>query len=246
VHGQAITFDFHNTLAHCDPWFDLEVHHLPSSFLRWLAENGGPVRSDEILADADAAYRRLRQAIVDHGNELPAEACVAYVLDDLGIAVDDATIERGAATLMRATLAAAEPTAGAIDTVRTLAAAGVPLGIVSSAVYHPFLDWTLERFGIRDVFRDVTTSASAGFYKSRPELYLHAVARLDAVPQRTVHVGDSWRFDVDGARRAGLRTVWLRRAGVELPAGGAEPDLAVSSLAGAAPRILTLLAEASA
>ncbi|HET7093116.1 MAG TPA: HAD family hydrolase [Thermomicrobiales bacterium] len=244
--GQAITFDFHNTLAHCDPWFDLEVHHLPSAFLRWLADNGGPARSAETMADADAAYRRLRQAIVDHGNELPAEACVAYVLDDLGIAVDDATVEQGVATLMRATLADAEPTAGAVETVRVLADTGVPLGIVSSAVYHPFLHWTLERFGIRDAFRDVVTSASAGFYKSRPELYLHALARLDALPQRSVHVGDSWRFDVDGARRAGLRTVWLRRAGVDLPAGGAPPDLAVSTLTGAAPRILSLLAEAGA
>jgi HAD superfamily hydrolase (TIGR01549 family) len=246
VNGQAITFDFHNTLAHCDPWFDLEVHHLPSAFLRWLAQNGGPERSEETLADADTAYRRLRQAIVEHGNELPAEACVAYVLDDLGIAVDDATVERGVATLMRDTLAAAEPTQGAIETVRELAESGVPLGIVSSAVYHPFLDWTLERFGIRGAFRDVTTSASAGFYKSRPELYLHAVARLDAVPERTVHVGDSWRFDVDGARRAGLRTVWLRRVGVDVPAGGAAPDLTVPTLAGAAPRILTLLAGAGA
>ncbi|HEU5432339.1 MAG TPA: HAD family hydrolase [Thermomicrobiales bacterium] len=246
MNGQAITFDFHNTLAHCDPWFDLEVHHLPSAFLRWLADHGGPVRSDETLADADAAYRRLRHAIVEHGNELPAEACVAYVLDDLGIAVDDATVERGVATLMRATLAEAEPTHGAIETVRALAETGVPLGIVSSAVYHPFLDWTLERFGIRDAFRDVTTSASAGFYKSRPELYLHAVARLDAVPERTVHVGDSWRFDVDGARRAGLRTVWLRRADASLPAGGAAPDLTVRTLVGAAPRILTLLAGAGA
>jgi len=246
MNGQAITFDFHNTLAHCDPWFDLEVHHLPSAFLRWWASEGGRAQPDDVLQDADAAYRRLRQAIVEHGVEQPAEACVAYVLDDLGIAVDDATVERGVASLMRSTLGAAEPTSGAIETVRALAATGIPLGIVSSAVYHPFLDWTLERFGIRDAFRDVVTSASAGYYKSRPELYWHAVSRLDAVPEQTVHVGDSWRFDVDGARRAGLRTVWVRRDDAALPAGGAPPDLALASLVGAAPRILSLLGGAGA
>jgi len=30
----AITFDFHNTLIRCDPWFDLEVAGLPGEGLR--------------------------------------------------------------------------------------------------------------------------------------------------------------------------------------------------------------------
>ena len=41
MNGQAITFDFHNTLASCPEWFELEVRHLPSSFLRWWSERDG-------------------------------------------------------------------------------------------------------------------------------------------------------------------------------------------------------------
>ena len=237
----AVTFDFHDTLAVCDAWFELEVGHLASSFLRWQAEGHGDAVDEGLLAEADAAYRRLRKEIIEHGDELPAETCVARVLEELALPVDPAAIAQGVAALMRAALQDVRPMPGAIETVRTLAAEGVPLGVISSAVYHPFLEWTLERFALRDAFKDVTTSASAGFYKSRPELFWHAVSALGATAEGSVHVGDSYRFDVGGARRAGMKTVWLRLDPDVSPDGGPPPDLTVASLEGAAPRILDLL-----
>ena len=244
MNGSAVTFDFHNTLAHCDPWFDLEVRHLPSAFLGWWSAQGGPTLAEPELAEADAAYRRLRAAIIAHGNEQAAEACVAYVLDELGVAADDAIVAAGVRELMHRTLDVARPTPGSVETVTALRREGVPLGIVSSAVYHPFLEWTLDRFGILDAFTDITTSASAGFYKSRPEIYWHALSRLDAVPARAVHIGDSYQWDVDGARRAGLRTVWVRPEDAAQPEGTA-PDLGLPTLVGAAPGILALLSRGS-
>jgi len=51
MNGQAITFDFHNTLAACPEWFELEVRTLPSSFLNWWADQpgfaGAPGDNDE-------------------------------------------------------------------------------------------------------------------------------------------------------------------------------------------------------
>ena len=43
--GRAITFDFHNTLIHCDPWFELEVRTLPGAFLRWFWQERGAPRT---------------------------------------------------------------------------------------------------------------------------------------------------------------------------------------------------------
>ncbi len=243
--GGAVTFDFHNTLARCDPWFELEVRRLVSAFLTWQAAERGVGAEPSLLADADASYRRLRDEIIEHGNELSAEACVARVLSGLRIPVDPEVIRRGVEALMRDTLAEASSLPGAVATVRALNAAGVPLGIVSSAVYHPFLVWTLERFGLGEAFADVTTSASAGFYKSRPEIFWHAAAALGVAPERVVHVGDSYRYDVEGARRAGMRTAWLHDH-ASAPPAGPPPDLTLDDLAGAAPRILDLLVGSTA
>lgn len=237
----AVTFDFHNTLATCDEWFDLEVRHLASAFMRWQGAAEGTDVDPTLLVEADAAYRRLRESIMRDGRELTAEMCVARILSELDRPVDEATIAQGVETLMRGTFAGVAPVPGAIDTVRELAASGVPLGIVSNAVYHPFLEWTLDQFGLRDAFAEVTTSASGGFYKSRPELFWHTIAGLGATPERSVHVGDSFRFDVGGAKRAGMKTVWLSGGAEEPPAGSPPPDLTLSSLSGASPAIIDLL-----
>lgn len=240
--GQAVTFDFHDTLVHCEPWFDLEVRTLASSWMRWRGTATGAAPSPRRLDEADAAYRRLRQAIVEHGREETAERCVAIVLDEIGEPLYPDAIVAGVEHLMRESFAHARPVEGAAETVRAIADAGVTVGVVSSAVYHPFLEWTLSAFGIRPALADVTTSASAGYYKSRPEIYWHALERIGATPASAVHVGDSWCWDVGGARKAGLGTVWLRKAGAE-PDGGKAPDLTLDSLAGAAPAILSVLAD---
>ena len=236
----AITFDFHNTLVHCDAWFDLEVRHLASAFLEWRATRTGTRVASERRQQADDAYRRLRQRVINTGQELSAVACVGAVLGELGEPVDETEIAAGVECLMRPPLASVRLVDGASDTVRAIAAAGVTLGVVSSAVYHPFLEWSLERLGLRDPFASIVTSASAGFYKSRPDVFWHAAEALGAPPRRVVHVGDSYRYDVEGSRGAGLTPVWLRPdAGLE---AGADPSvLTLATLDGSAPAILRLL-----
>ena len=241
MNGRAITFDFHNTLAACPEWFDLEVRTLPSGFLRWWERHSsGPIAA-ETLVEADSHYRDLRRDIMDHGNELTAEACLAHVFTQIGLSIPGSDIQSGVASLMRDALDGASPIPGAIETVRELRRRGTPIGIVSSAVYHPFLEWTLDAFGLLDAFEVVITSASAGFYKSRPEIFLSAADALRAAPERMVHIGDSLRFDVGGAGRVGMGTVWLRRDGDRSSGNGFEPDLTLDTLIASAPKIHQIL-----
>lgn len=241
MNGRAITFDFHNTLAACPEWFELEVRTLPSAFLRWWFNRQSAPLAPEISSEADNRYRDLRRDIMEHGNELTAEACLKHVFGQMRLAVPASDIYAGVAVLMREALAGASPVPGAVETVRELRRTGVPVGVVSSAVYHPFLEWTLDAFGVLDAFETVVTSASAGFYKSRPEIFLHAADALCGNPVRMVHVGDSLRFDVGGASRVGMGTVWLRREGGRHAEDGFIPDLTLDTLVSAAPRIMHIL-----
>ena len=179
---------------------------------------------------------------MEHGNELPAEDCLAAVFGPMGFHVPSDDLATGVESLMRERLALASPIAGAVETVRSLSDADIPIGIISSAVYHPFLEWTLAAFGVLDKFKSIVTSASAGFYKSRPELYLHAAAQLGVNPAHMVHIGDSLRYDVGGARRAGYATVWLRHDGIAGLDQSIVPDLTLQTLVESAPEIVGLLA----
>lgn len=243
---RAVTFDFHNTLAACPEWFDLEVRRLPSSFLAWWSVVAGQSFSDEAREEADARYRQLRREIIEHGNELTAEACLAAVFGEMNITVPSDDLAAGVEYLMRLTLSGTSPIPGAVETVRALQQVGTPIGVISSAVYHPFLEWTLESFGILGAMTTVITSASAGYYKSRPELFLHAAARIGVPPARIVHVGDSLRFDVGGASRVGMGTVWLRHEANADAQHDVVPDLTLRTLEGSAANILALLATRTA
>lgn len=246
VSKPAITFDFHDTLVRCPEWFDLEVKTLVSDFLRWRADEDRFDLSHVDLLAVDAAYRTLRAEIIDTGLELPAEECIAVTLERVRLSASTSDIEEGTRHLMMRTLEHATPIDGAVETVRAISAEGVPLAIVSSAVYHPFLEWSLAKFGLHDQFDVVTTSASCGYYKTRPEIYTHTLERLSAPAEVSVHIGDSYRFDVHGAGRAGMRTVWLNAKGAQPLPDLLPPHHTVETMVGSAPSLLRLLRDGAA
>ena len=241
----TITFDFHNTLIECDEWFQIEVRTLVSDILRYWHDLGEIEVPDSVLASADADYRKLRLAIHGHGHELPADRAVRTILDRIGFAMSWDAIDIALDAIMRRAFHFARPVDGAPETVGALAGQGIRLGVVSSAVHHDFLLWSLERFDMLESFEHVVTSASCGFYKSRPEIYWSALGDLGATASSSLHVGDSLRFDVGGAARAGMRTAWYQRPNAkESPTMELSPDLIVLAMGGSAPALLDVLRQA--
>jgi HAD superfamily hydrolase (TIGR01509 family) len=228
---RAVTLDFHNTLAWCDRWFALEVRELVPEVLLALGPARG-VNVDSALLDlARREYRALREAIIASGDERVALDGTLATLGALGLDFPRAEVEATIDRLMRAALDEARPMPGAIEAARALHGRGLRCGIVSSAVHHPFLEWTIAKFGLDGAFATIVTSASSGFYKSRPEIYQVALRALGVGPAEAVHVGDSYRFDVQGARRAGLRAIWYADTAAAMAQPDNEAEATVADLA---------------
>jgi len=90
----------------------------------------------------------------------------------------------------------------------------------------------LQRIGIAHLFHGIVTSVNAGAAKPDRSIFDKAVLAAGVPPAEILHVGDHPESDVDGARRAGLRTAWINRAGEEWPAHLAAPDIEVTSMTG--------------
>jgi 2-haloacid dehalogenase len=104
---------------------------------------------------------------------------------------------------------------------------GVPVCIVSNIDEQDFRD-AAEYAGL--VFADIVTSETARSYKPDPAIFREALSRTGASPARVLHIGDSYRADVVGARAAGLHVAWLNRKGAPRPAEAAvAPDAEVAS-----------------
>ena len=87
----------------------------------------------------------------------------------------------------------------------------VPLGIISNG-NGAEQRRKLERTGIAEHFQIVHISSERGYAKPAPELFLGACSAAGVAPQLATYVGDLYETDAVGARRAGLRGIWLNRS----------------------------------
>lgn len=124
------------------------------------------------------------------------EECVAVFLRAAEAELDPAAF---ADDFLGALAFEAEP--GATEALAELAAAGLPLAVVSN--WDMSLGATLEELGLAQHLRAVVTSAAAGASKPDAAAFAPALATLGTEPGRTLHVGDE-EIDREGAARAGL------------------------------------------
>ncbi|MGI8484997.1 MAG: tRNA (guanosine(37)-N1)-methyltransferase TrmD [Thermomicrobiales bacterium] len=225
-----VTFDFHNTLAHCDSWFALEIRELPGAVLTAMLDGTGDAPSPDVIADLTAHYRQLRQQVMASGIEIDAQTSVMATFGLIGIEADPVVVEHHIEQIMYASLHDLLPVLGARELVRALHERGFRLGVISSAVYHPFLEWSLERFGIAECFDFVVTSASAGFYKSSPKIYEYALDLAGVTPSLALHIGDSPRWDVTTASSVGMSTILLNMTQHRMVAAADEEGLTAPDL----------------
>jgi putative hydrolase of the HAD superfamily len=81
------------------------------------------------------------------------------------------------------------------------------LGVVSN--FYGNLATVCHDVGLTPFLTVVVDSACVGCLKPDPQIFLHALAALRAMPCQTLFVGDSLRRDMAGARAVGMPHVWL-------------------------------------
>jgi putative hydrolase of the HAD superfamily len=100
-----------------------------------------------------------------------------------------------------------------IPTVQTLEQMGLKLAVVSN--WDERLVGLLDRLGLAPYFDEIVVSAAVGAHKPDRRIFEQAIRLLDVSPGETLHIGDSAREDLAGARASGLNAVRVRRSGAE-------------------------------
>ena len=78
------------------------------------------------------------------------------------------------------------------------------LGVISNtAALFQVFD-TLEEYGIRDLFSDVTLSSVTGMRKPCTDIFTVSLRQVQSKPEECVYVGDTVSRDVIGSKRAGF------------------------------------------
>jgi putative hydrolase of the HAD superfamily len=100
----------------------------------------------------------------------------------------------------------------AIETLAQIRRLRFKMGIISNVfsvrqVYHD-----LARFGIGAYFDPVVLSTACGYRKPSAAIFQHAANLAGVPPEACMHVGDSLRYDIAGAKRAGFHSAVLLQA----------------------------------
>jgi HAD superfamily hydrolase (TIGR01509 family) len=98
------------------------------------------------------------------------------------------------------------------------------LQAIASAAPRANIDAVLEALAATHIFQGIVSAEDVHRGKPDPEVYLTAAARVGVSPDRCIVVEDAVA-GVEGARRAGMRSIGISHNGAHLPA-----DVVVQSL----------------
>ena len=99
----------------------------------------------------------------------------------------------------------------AVDVLKSVHAMGLRIGMISNTGMTPGSTFRtyLANTGMLGYFDTLTFSDEVKMAKPAKEIFLLTLRAMNSAPEQTVHIGDSVRNDVAGAKLCGLRTVWI-------------------------------------
>ena len=222
---RAIIFDVFDTLFvnSVDAWLETfdavcRRQHLPLAGIElW-----------KLWKRCEMAFRASRVDVDDPANNPPFKAyeaawaeCFRRAFERQGLRGDAGE----AARMSVESMARRDPfpeTAEALDGL----AGRVRLGVFSNAD-DDFLLPLLDRYALP--LEAVASSESARVYKPNAGAFSHILGIMQLAPGQAWYVGDSLFDDILGARRAGMRAIWINRDDADTPSGP-QPDATISDL----------------
>jgi putative hydrolase of the HAD superfamily len=217
----AVGFDFDHTLG-----FDNHLERVAFGVL--AAELGAliDIEAHEQKATIEAELALFRS------NEIPMAAMLAGFVATLPLR--DRTIDSAALVEQFSRICyglvdeMVQPTAGAMECIAALQAAGIPVGILTNG-WTPLQEYKIAR-ALGTFPGPILVSDSIGAYKPSAAAFRQLEVALACEPSGLWYVGDNPAADVDGARAYGLRAVWVSEHGARYPDDLRQPTARIAGL----------------
>ncbi|MFP4051727.1 MAG: HAD family hydrolase [Thermoplasmata archaeon] len=116
---------------------------------------------------------------------------------------------------------------GAVETVRKLYK-DYELDIITNSTRETQFK-KLDTLNIKKYFDEFIFSEEVDSRKPDRKIFLKAIDKVDENPENCVYVGDSFRRDVIGAKKAGMKTCWFNKDNRK-KIKNERPDLEISEL----------------
>ena len=241
----GIVFDLGDTLVTQEPLIgSAACHEGADAILPVISEYGHLTPSREQLADLIG--ERLQEAVVQayQGSLAQPEADLIFLQAlrefecELPPDLARPTLDR----FFEPFYQRMEPIGEIVSTLTFARGLGLQLGLIANILWgEDLLRARLVKLGIANFMSATLLSSEIGWMKPYPTTFREIVRRLQLEPSQVVMVGDDPVVDIDGARRAGLKTVWKRSHPDQTAAPGMQPDLVIDDIRQILPAIAELM-----
>ena len=241
---RVVTIDLWNTLLDGEPLAEARHAARVARTHALIADYGYTAGAEEVAAAFAASTAAMMEARGVSPRDPGPRAQVEDMLRRLDpLRAPDAAVVTAVHVGMTAVLYDFQPVpfAGVVEALAVLGRLA-PLGLVSNTGWSggATLRPVLRQQGISPHLAALAFSDEVGWGKPDDRIFCHCLAGLDAAPPHTVlHVGDSLRADIAGAKRLGARACWITPPGEETEAALRaldplwRPDLVFPSVAAA-------------
>ena len=213
-----------------------------------LAEFGENYDLDRIREAYQACFRECKE-IRDGGLDVDFREQVSIFVNDISPGLvdrlDRETMDEIARSYSDSFLVHPPPAhADAVQVLQGVKDMGLRIGLISNTGMTPGFTFRsyMEERGMLGYFHTLTFSDEVKLAKPSGEIFMMTLRSLGAAPEQTIHVGDHVLNDVVGAKRCGLKTVWItgfyEREDPLNP--DSEPDATVEQLGMVVPAIARL------
>ncbi|MDI3316245.1 MAG: HAD family hydrolase [Bacillota bacterium] len=243
---RGVIFDLGGTLMHGDGYWEDFLAPGLEALEEYAAERLGGAAARSLAAAFERNWRAVLERYDHDQPEVPAEEVLRRAAAEAGLLEEGWARESGfdpvrALDLFLAPeLSSWRALPGAVELLRALRAMGLRVGLISNASRHRFVLQEVERFGFAPYLDPVVTSAGFGRRKPSPAIFRHVLDRWRLEPGEVAMVGDLLQADVEGARRTGMRSIWLTlvpNSWNDPYVGRIEPE----ATAGSYPEVLAIL-----
>ncbi len=228
---RAVAFDYGNTLV---PFRREDLAAYGEQLLAAVEGHFGPADRKLFFEHRERTrYRPYAGNPPEYRENDLAEITVELVETLYGITPDDAVLKDLLRVRHEAFLAVIRPVDGVAWLLESLGKR-YALGFLSNYPDGPAIRESIDRSGIRRYFKSVVVSGDLGYCKPHPMVFARLLEELERKAHEVVYVGDNWLADIQGAKRAGMQAIHMRRwetpETFERQPGDLEPDATIKDL----------------
>lgn len=104
-----------------------------------------------------------------------------------------------------------------------------PLGLITNGDRKNQIR-KLETLGLKKYFQKLTFSEEIGVRKPDQKIFMEALDSMGQNSEDSIYIGDSYRADICGASKVGMKTCWLNLDGKDPKKRDIKPDFEVRSI----------------